>query len=206
MISKFFLNSLIILLYLTLVQGYIFELENSGKKCFLEDLPPNTLVKGSYQNYQPFFAIEFAIFDPKNQLMYQKGSITSGKFSFSSETPGLYRFCFTSQNYKKTFGSSTARINFIYSYGKFSVDYDYLSKEDNFNPIEAEFRRMSDLISDISSTMSYMKEREETMRDTNESTNSRVLWFSLLSIFILISVSLWQIVYLNQYLRKKKII
>ncbi|CAF4055300.1 unnamed protein product, partial [Rotaria sordida] len=39
--------------------------------------------------------------------------------------------------------------------------------------------RLEDLSAAIVSDFAYMKQREEEMRDTNESTNNKVLYFSI---------------------------
>ena len=65
---------------------------------------------------------------------------------------------------------------------------------------------MEDTISSIHKEMLYMREREESMRDTNESTNARVMWFSVLSIGMLLSLGVWQIVHLKSFFRAKKLI
>ncbi|RLN36580.1 hypothetical protein BBJ28_00021817, partial [Nothophytophthora sp. Chile5] len=52
----------------------------------------------------------------------------------------------------------------------------------------------------------YMREREAAMRDTNESTNSRVLWFSFFSIVVLLGMGVWQVLYLKKFFKSKKLI
>ena len=52
----------------------------------------------------------------------------------------------------------------------------------------------------------YMKTREEEMRDTNESTNSRVLYFSIFSMCCLIGLATWQVLYLRKFFKAKKLI
>eukprot|EP01047_Picozoa_sp_COSAG01_P096698 COSAG01_NODE_27146_length_693_cov_0.865320_1_plen_51_part_00 len=37
------------------------------------------------------------------------------------------------------------------------------------------------------------------MRNTNESTNARVLWFSVFSVCVLASTGAWQVYHLKQY-------
>jgi hypothetical protein len=37
-------------------------------------------------------------------------------------------------------------------------------------------------------------------------TNSRIQWFSIFSIFVLLAVSVWQIVYLRSFFRSKKLL
>ncbi|MES1916303.1 MAG: Transmembrane emp24 domain-containing protein 10 [Cercozoa sp. M6MM] len=51
-----------------------------------------------------------------------------------------------------------------------------------------------------------MQSREERMRTTNESTNTRVLWFSVFSMLALGALSVWQIYFLRDFFRRKKMI
>ena len=48
-------------------------------------------------------------------------------------------------------------------------------------PIEVELRRIEDVISEIVRDMDYLKVREQSMRNTNESTNERVKGFAILT-------------------------
>jgi len=41
---------------------------------------------------------------------------------------------------------------------------------------------------------------------SSESTNSRIQWFSILSILILLTASLWQILYLRHFFASKKLL
>ncbi|VEN63219.1 unnamed protein product [Callosobruchus maculatus] len=47
------------------------------------------------------------------------------------------------------------------------------------------------------------EEAKEEMRDTNESTNSRVLYFSVFSMCCLLGLATWQVLYLRQYFKAK---
>eukprot|EP00644_Phytophthora_capsici_P011480 jgi/Phyca11/508711/fgenesh2_kg.PHYCAscaffold_37_\ len=73
-------------------------------------------------------------------------------------------------------------------------------------PVEKELRKMEDTVDEIHREMLYMREREATMRNTNESTNSRVLWFSFLSIIVLLGMGVWQVMYLKKFFKSKKLI
>ncbi|CAF1500010.1 unnamed protein product [Rotaria sordida] len=66
--------------------------------------------------------------------------------------------------------------------------------------------RLEDLSAAIVSDFAYMKQREEEMRDTNESTNNKVLYFSIFSMHCLMSLAIWQVLYLRRYFKAKKLI
>lgn len=81
-------------------------------------------------------------------------------------------------------------------------------------PIEVELRRIEDQINEIVHDLDYLKLREQTMRNTNESTNDRVKGFAILSStpafggfadvgMILLGLTIWQIVYLRTYFKRK---
>lgn len=53
--------------------------------------------------------------------------------------------------------------------------------------------------------MSYLEKREKRMRETAQSINSRVRFFSYLSVAILLSVTYIQVSYLKRYFHKKKL-
>jgi p24 family protein delta-1 len=80
-------------------------------------------------------------------------------------------------------------------------------------PIEVELRRIENVITEVVHDMEYLKVREQTMRNTNESTNERVKYFAMLTSssfwgyadlgVVLLGLSGWQIVYLRTYFKRK---
>lgn len=106
-----------------------------------------------------------------------------------------------------------------------------MAKKEHLKPLELELRKLEDKAEEIYKEMSYQREREEQMRDTNgellavlpyttpvaietaadfsppaESTNSRVLWFSVLSIVVLLGMGSWQIIYLRSFFKSSQLI
>lgn len=70
------------------------------------------------------------------------------------------------------------------------------------------------MVNEIVHDMEYLKVREQTMRNTNESTNDRVKYFAILTSIsawqlqliagmVLLGLSGWQIVYLRTYFKRK---
>ena len=90
--------------------------------------------------------------------------------------------------------------------------------------MELELRRLEDLAESVVNDFAYMRAREEEMRDTNgqlgalvsyhcfnlssftESTNSRVLYFSIFSMCCLLFLAAWQMFYLRRFFQAKKLI
>jgi hypothetical protein len=70
--------------------------------------------------------------------------------------------------------------------------------------LELQLRKMEDRVEGIHKEMLYQREREEKHRDTNESTNSRVMWFSILTIIVVLATTGFQVQHLHAYLKRIK--
>lgn len=90
--------------------------------------------------------------------------------------------------------------------GADAVDYNAIAKAESLSGLEVEMRKLEGVVKEIVDELNYLKRREARMRDTNESTNERVWWFSILTISTLVSLGIWQIIYLRQYFRRKHLI
>ncbi|CAG8716992.1 25248_t:CDS:2 [Dentiscutata erythropus] len=77
---------------------------------------------------------------------------------------------------------------------------------EKLKPMEAELRKLEQVVQEIVDEMDYLRQREARMRDTNESTNERVKWFSLGTMFVLVCLGFWQIVYLKKFFQRKRLI
>lgn len=64
-------------------------------------------------------------------------------------------------------------------------------------PIEREIRTFAIALTAVKDEQEYIVVRERTHRNTAESTNSRVKWWSILQALVLFSVVAWQVYYLK---------
>ncbi|GJJ78613.1 p24 family protein delta-1 [Entomortierella parvispora] len=97
-------------------------------------------------------------------------------------------------------------VDVDFDIGSETKDYDALAKAEKLKPMEMELRKMEDMVQDIIENMEHLQQREERMRNTNESTNARVQWFSTLTMVVLVTLGVWQIFYLKRFFRKKRLI
>ncbi|KAF9432671.1 vesicle coat component [Entomortierella beljakovae] len=97
-------------------------------------------------------------------------------------------------------------VDLSFEIGSETIDYTKLAEKEKLKPMEVELRKLEDLVSDILENMEHLQAREVRMRNTNESTNERVKWFSTLTMFVLVALGVWQIFYLKQFFRKKRLI
>lgn len=85
--------------------------------------------------------------------------------------------------------------------GADAKDWSAIQATEKLKPVEADLRRMEEMVSEIVSEMDYLRSREQKLRDTNESTNNRVKWFGFCTTFLLIALWVWQVLYLRAYFR-----
>ncbi|KAI8448603.1 endoplasmic reticulum vesicle protein 25 [Phakopsora pachyrhizi] len=90
--------------------------------------------------------------------------------------------------------------------GADAVVYNAIAKAESLSGLEVEMRKLEGIVHEIVQELNYLKLREAKMRDTNESTNSRVKNFTILTVTVLISSGVWQIWYLRKFFRSKHLI
>jgi p24 family protein delta-1 len=90
--------------------------------------------------------------------------------------------------------------------GADAKDWSAIQATEKLKPVEAELRRIEELTGEIVKEMDYLRQREQKLRDTNESTNTRVKWFGIGTTWLLIGLWGWQIMYLRAYFRSKHLI
>lgn len=85
--------------------------------------------------------------------------------------------------------------------GADAKDWSAIQAGEKLKPVEAELRRIEEVVAEIVGEMDYLRGREQKLRDTNESTNERVKWFAIGTMSTLIALGAWQVVYLRAYFR-----
>lgn len=78
-------------------------------------------------------------------------------------------------------------------------------KDAHLTPLEESLEKSIVSARNVLKEMDYMEKREKRMRITSDSINSRVQWFSYLSVAILFVVTYVQVTYLRRYFHKKKL-
>lgn len=79
-------------------------------------------------------------------------------------------------------------------------------KKEHLSPLEEAFEEGVALSHSVLDEMHYMEKREARMKQTTDGTNSRIRYFSYLSVLILLGVTWVQIQYLKNYFKKKKVL
>ncbi|KAF2971383.1 hypothetical protein GQX73_g2299 [Xylaria multiplex] len=100
----------------------------------------------------------------------------------------------------------TRHVELDIDIGADAKDWSAIQATEKLRPVETELRRYEEMIQEIVTEMDYLRAREQKLRDTNESTNTRVKWFGIGTTTLLIVLWGWQIMYLRAYFRSKHLI
>ncbi|XP_029454265.1 transmembrane emp24 domain-containing protein 10 [Rhinatrema bivittatum] len=184
-----------------------FHLPANGRKCLREEIHKNVLVTGEYElSERPAGRTNLRITDSAGHILYSKEDASKGKFAFTTEEYDMFEVCFESKLPVGTGRTPDQLVILDMKHGVEAQNYEELAKVEKLKPLEVELRRLEDLSESIVNDFAYMKKREEEMRDTNESTNVRVLYFSIFSMCCLIGLATWQVFYLRRFFKAKKLI
>jgi len=72
--------------------------------------------------------------------------------------------------------------------------------------LQSNLLQAEEAIADISNEVDYARRQEIELRTSGEVTSDRIQWFGILSIFVLLSVSMWQVIYLRHFFTTKKLL
>lgn len=100
----------IVQLFFTVVHSLYFHIGETERKCFIEEIPDETLVIGKYKvelfepnsnTYLPSTAgigMHVEVKDPDDKMLLSKLYTSEGRFSFTSHTPGEHVICLYSNS------------------------------------------------------------------------------------------------------------
>ncbi|KAF6217024.1 hypothetical protein GE061_001377, partial [Apolygus lucorum] len=142
--------------------------------------------------------------DSKHEILAQNKDITKGKFTVVVESHDAYEICFKSRA-----PSDRGMPQEVYFHSKLDEEakgYESMGEAQKMKPMEVELKKLESLSHSIVQEFEEMRSREIKLSDTNESTNSRVLYLSIFSMCCLLCLSIWQVLYLRKYFKSRKLI
>ena len=149
-----------------------------------------------------------------HHLVNRENIEKEGKFAFTTDKDDIFEICFISRVPSNMRGARQ-EVWLSTKHGVEAKNYDGLGDAAKLKPLEVELKRLEDMSESIVQDFAFMRRREvrlrqthtcgyislhynvfsfqEEMRDTNESTNSRVLYFSIFSMCCLLGLATWQV-------------
>ncbi|KAF7729149.1 p24 complex component [Apophysomyces ossiformis] len=198
---------------ITVVASLSIDIAPYSQECFFEQLAEGDKMTISYQVADgDSRGIDFTLYGPRNNELKSAYGETSAIHVFVAPSDGKYEYCFSNK-------ASSVPVKSV----NFNV-HDMLKVERNaagesrtvchpqhtnweiehIDPIENEIRELADSIFAIKAEQEYIVVRERQHRNTAESTNSRVKWWSIGQLILLAVVCFWQVFYLKRFFEVKR--
>ncbi|KAF5321650.1 hypothetical protein D9619_001005 [Psilocybe cf. subviscida] len=195
---SFLLSCLAILAILpSLVSSHLIEIPAGKKECFFEDLHVHDKMTVTYQVGEGgHLDIDFWLSDPTGAVLGKQIKQSTGQLAITAEKDGRHEYCFSNQ--------MSAIADKMISFNVHGVIY--VAGDDIVAPIEREIRALAAGLTSVKDETEYIVVRERTHRNTAESTNSRVKWWSVIQAIVLFAVVGWQVYYLKSFFEIKRVI
>ncbi|ANB11965.1 Emp24p [Sugiyamaella lignohabitans] len=138
--------------------------------------------------------VDFWITDPHKNQIRSLHRVADGDASVEITESGRYEYCFSNE-----FSHVGTKDVTFHIHGIVYVDNDNPSPDS----LDSQVKILSRLVQEVKNEQGYLVIRERTHRNTAESTNSRVKWWSLFQIIVVAVNSLFQIYYLKRFFEVK---
>ena len=141
------------------------------------------------------------------KVVLHENAGVDGRFAFTSEEEGVFEVCVQVNRTKGWFGEPKKfKFHLDLQVGESSIDYTALAKKEHLSDVEVRVRKLSDRITSLMNELHYQRQREEEFRNTSESTNTRVMWWSILETSVTLISAGWQIKHLKTFFEAKKLV
>lgn len=140
-----------------------------------------------------------------NEYRTKKDFAGQLRVAFTAHSTALFDICFDNILVNKN-NVAFRELELEIELGSAARDWNAIQLLEKLKPVEVSLRKIEELTDEINHEMEYLKKREERLRNTNESTNNRVKNFGILIIILLVSLSVWQLNYLQTYFKSKHIL
>ncbi|XP_043463481.1 transmembrane emp24 domain-containing protein eca [Leptopilina heterotoma] len=197
--------------------GLYFHIGETERKCFIEEIPDETAIIVNYkvelydprsQGFMPSspgIGMHVEVRDPDDKTILSRVYSSEGRISFTSQTPGEHVICLYS-NSTAWFSGTQLRVHLDIQVGEHAIDYANVAQKEKLTELQLRIRQLYDQVDTITKEQNYQRYREDRFRQTSESTNRRVLWWSLIQTAILLIMGAWQMKHLKSFFEAKKLV
>ncbi|KAI0028345.1 emp24/gp25L/p24 family/GOLD-domain-containing protein [Vararia minispora EC-137] len=199
----------------TLSSALHFYLDSGETRCFIEELPNETVVEGHYraleweeqsQAYRvnPELGILTEITEMETgHVVAQTRGPPEGRFTFTSHESGDHSLCLSS-NYSSSWFGPSAHIRLYLDVVVGSTRPDADHDRGHVSELASKIRDLNLKLEDIRREQQYQREREADFRDLSEALNSRAVWYSVVQIGVFVATCVWQLRHLKHFFEDRK--
>ncbi|KAF9447717.1 hypothetical protein P691DRAFT_801905 [Macrolepiota fuliginosa MF-IS2] len=195
------------------VNALHFYLDANQKRCFIEELPTDTVVEGKYralewsepqQKYveDPELGIIVEVQEePSGHMVVKTTGPSDGRFTFTSHEAGDHSICL-STNYTSWFSHTHIRLHLDIVVGSTRPNAEH--DRTHVSELANKLRDLNRKLEDVRREQQYQREREADYRNLSEATNARAVWYSIAQIIVLLVTCAWQLRHLKRFFEDRK--
>ncbi|WFD01885.1 p24 complex component [Malassezia obtusa] len=173
------------LLLVPCVLAHTIDLLPHTEHCFFEDMHVGDEMTLTYQvSGGGHLDIDTRVKDPDGQLLFQQLRKDTGTYDFVADTDGRYT---------NTFSAIADKTLSFNVHGIL-----YLTEEEGLIPAERELRELATNVQLFKDEQEYLVMRERVHRNTAESTNSRIKWWSSIQVVLIVLVCAFQVYFVKR--------
>merc|ERR1712243_163142 len=147
--SKSVMDVYTIVIFLTYIlggHGLFFHMGETEKKCFIEEIPNETMVtckyrtqlyddtSGEYMPASPGIGMHVEVKGPEKEVVLSKFYASEGRFAFTSHLPGEHYICLhTNSTGWSLFAGGKLRVHLEMLVGEHANDYEQIAAKDKLN-------------------------------------------------------------------------
>ncbi|KAI0367016.1 hypothetical protein BV20DRAFT_971117 [Pilatotrama ljubarskyi] len=208
------LSLCLLLVFAAAANALHFYLDTNEKRCFIEELPTDTVVEGHYralewseteqryvENPNLGILVEVDELETGHNVVKTRGP-SDGRFTFTSHDSGDHSICLSSNYGTSWFTNTHIRLYLDIVVGTTKPDTEH--DRSHVSELSQKLRDLNMKLEDIRREQQYQREREAAFRDLSEDTNSRAVWYTLAQIGVLIATCVWQLRHLRRFFEDRK--
>lgn len=194
-----------------------FDLAYGQQKCFSEDLPPVTIVRGDVQiaSGRGEMRLDLFVTDMNGVLAFHKSDVNAVKYSFQTgayerHTTQQYRFCIVNQLKPRgtepgteVFRRVTIKVNSISN--SRGAEVGNLAKRDHVSKLQQTFHEVSNEVDRLIETMDQLRVDEQLLTDVNRNTTSSIIRISIVACLFTILTGVLNVMSLKSFFKQKKL-
>lgn len=149
--------------------------------------------------------------DPLRNRQYFKQAVASDDYSFTAQADGKYNYCFSNEGWTSNSKEVSFNVHGIVYVPEHEMAQDPLEVEGKHEGTTTDgrilrliiwcyiVRKLSEALAQVKDEQSYIVVRERVHRNTAESTNGRVKWWSMFQLMVVIGEGVFQVWWLKRF-------
>uniref|UniRef100_A0A6B2G284 Transmembrane emp24 domain-containing protein bai (Trinotate prediction) n=1 Tax=Myxobolus squamalis TaxID=59785 RepID=A0A6B2G284_MYXSQ len=197
--------SLILLLSFQIYSGLSIGLTlTSGiEKCVSQDVYKDDMVTAHYSLSSGFPSTTISVFDSRQHVLFNKDSVSDGKFSFVLDKNDHVSFCFRND------GPHGGPLGKIYLNVSFKSYEDVNKKNEAGNDLQVTINvieRVVKFLKAMEENALSFHSRQDNLIEETEKQNQITIFLNLITLIVIMSLGVWQFFHLKKYFRDKHIL